>query len=179
VAGNVIDVSYFAPPGNSVQDWIALYVEGASDQAYLAWKYIEGFGSRQTTFQAPVTSGFYELRYLLNNGYTVAARSAVIAVVAAANRAPVWNMAPIYFVQGTRRTVRLTDYASDPDGDPLQFAEVAGLDPQYVGAFQWNRDTFELSYDGRDLGAVEGTPVEINSGIQLRADDGRAPATFQ
>src|SRR6185503_2051195 len=70
-------------------DWVALYATGAAAANYLEWKYLNGTHTATTgqsgaalTFTMPQTLGTYELRFLLNNTYTVLATSVPIAVSA-------------------------------------------------------------------------------------------------
>jgi hypothetical protein len=84
---------------------------------------------------------------------------------------PVWD-AEVTFVQGVPAVVDLTTYARDPQGLPMQFREVEAMDAALEGAFHWNRDTFLLSYDGRDLGLKEGdAPLLLNSKIRIEASN--------
>jgi hypothetical protein len=174
--GEQISVAYFAPPGASPMDWIALYRVGADVALFLDWKYIHAAGAGAVTLRVPATAGTYEARYLLDNGYIVAARSGPIVAVdpAVENHPPVWDMAPIQFREGEPMSFPLTARASDADGDAMDFALVAGLDPQYEGAFHLDEVGLVLRYDGRPLGApADGTPLDINSGIRISASDRR------
>lgn len=58
-----------APTGT---DWIGLYVPGAPNTSYIAWRYTTGTasGSVPLTVPAAVTAGTYELRLFANNVYT-------------------------------------------------------------------------------------------------------------
>lgn len=93
------------------------------------------------------------------------------------NRAPVWSVDDIIFVEGVSQTVDLRDRCHDPDGDPLAFFVV---DAGATALLAANGVTFDpakfwLQYDGRDLGLVEGgPPLVIETGIVVSADDGRA-----
>jgi len=113
---------------------------------------------------------------------------------ASPNRAPVWGSAIFQVVQGIASEFRVTDRASDPDGDPLAFTVAAGLDRAGIeaalvasglaasgaDAFTFDAATMTLRYDGRSLGIPEppeGAPdtlVDLPTGLQIAADDGRA-----
>src|SRR5262249_48638804 len=66
--------SIFAPTST---DWIALYVAGAADNAFIAWRYTDGnaAGSAPLTIPANAAPGTYELRLFSNNVYTLLATS--------------------------------------------------------------------------------------------------------
>jgi hypothetical protein len=88
------------------------------------------------------------------------------------NRAPVWNMADIIFEQGVPAEIDLRTRATDADGDPMTFNVETALAADLVGPFTFN--DFKLSYDGRDMGLVEGdAPLLRDTGITIAADDGR------
>lgn len=110
------------------------------------------------------------------------------------NREPVWGSAIFQVVQGIASELRVTDRASDPDGDPLAFSIAAELDRAGIeaalvaaglaasgaDAFTFDPETMTLRYDGRSLGISEppeGAPdtlVDLPTGLQIVADDGRA-----
>lgn len=101
------------------------------------------------------------------------------------NRAPVWTSQLIEFEQGKASSVRLTDFARDPDGDPLTFAVLQGLDPSLSDAFSFDQATMTLSYNGKDFGLRPAQPDASPSfpgdppfevadiGVRIEADDGR------
>ena len=76
-AGGMVTATWAGIPSPSTTDWIGLYTPGASDTAYLAWRYITGTvsGDVPFTIPGPVTSGTYELRLFSNNGFTRLATS--------------------------------------------------------------------------------------------------------
>lgn len=62
-------------------DWIGLYVEGASDGNFVAWRFTETNASNGSLeFNAPLYSGTYEFRYFLSDGFTRVATSLPINV---------------------------------------------------------------------------------------------------
>jgi subtilisin family serine protease/uncharacterized protein YegP (UPF0339 family) len=62
-------------PGGA-SDWLALAATTAGDTGYLQWTYVgAGVTTRTWTVAAPATTGTYEFRLFLNNGYTRAATS--------------------------------------------------------------------------------------------------------
>jgi hypothetical protein len=78
--GGTINVAFSGPAGSSATDWIGLYAVGAPDQPSIAWRYTNGAASGSLTFTAPQQPGQYEFRYFLNDGYSLAARSAPVTV---------------------------------------------------------------------------------------------------
>jgi hypothetical protein len=61
---------------------MALAAVGAADTSYLQWTYV-GYNvtNRTWTITMPTTTGNYEFRLFLNNGYTRAATSPTVSVV--------------------------------------------------------------------------------------------------
>jgi RHS repeat-associated protein len=64
----------FAPTSS---DWIALYVVGAADNAFISWRYTTGTAAGSVPFAIPANAaaGTYELRLFSNNGYARLATS--------------------------------------------------------------------------------------------------------
>jgi glutaminyl-peptide cyclotransferase len=79
-AGASFSIAWTAPTGSSTHDWVAFYRVGDPNTSYLWWTYTGGSASGSASITAPTTAGTYEFRYLLNNGYTDAARSTSVAV---------------------------------------------------------------------------------------------------
>jgi hypothetical protein len=75
-----MQVSFTAPAGRPNADWIGLYRVGESNRAYRWWAYVNGATSGSFYFTAPSEGGQYELRYLINNGYTSVATSNTITI---------------------------------------------------------------------------------------------------
>jgi hypothetical protein len=73
--------SICAPTG---KDWVGLYLPGAPDASYLAWRYTTGTASSSVPFTIPATlaPGTYELRLFSNGGYTRLAVSNSFTVTA-------------------------------------------------------------------------------------------------
>ena len=71
-------------------DWLALASTTAPNTSYLKYIYLgAGTVNRTWTVTMPSTAGTYEFRLFLNNGYTRAATSPAITVVAGPNPVPV------------------------------------------------------------------------------------------
>ena len=86
--GGTITISWTAPSGSSSKDWISLYVTGASNTAYGWWQYTNGATSGSFTVPAPSSTGTYEFRYLLNDGFTSVKQSNSINVTATGSPPP-------------------------------------------------------------------------------------------
>ena len=70
-------------------DWLALAQVGSSDKTYVTYTYVgSGVTTRTWTVTMPSTSGQYEFRLFLNNGYTRAATSPAVTVDASLNPVP-------------------------------------------------------------------------------------------
>ena len=80
VAGGAITASWTAPGGRPATDWIGLYALGAANNTFISWGYTNGATSGTLPFTAPSQAGQYELRYLLNDGYTSATASGTVIV---------------------------------------------------------------------------------------------------
>jgi hypothetical protein len=71
-------------------DWLAFAATSAANTSYLAYTYVgSGVTTRAWTVTAPSTPGTYEFRLFLNNGYTRAATSPTVTVVAVPPPVPV------------------------------------------------------------------------------------------
>jgi hypothetical protein len=81
-SGSNLTVSWQAPAGSSATDWVGLFLIGSSDESFLWWAYTNGTTAGSVTFTVPKIAGQCEIRYYLNNGYTLAARSQAITVTA-------------------------------------------------------------------------------------------------
>jgi hypothetical protein len=90
--GEPMRVNFAGAPGYA-RDWVGLFREGATDQAYVTWAYTEGQRAGQLAFDAPDEPGHYEFRLLENDGYTRLATSRPFEVRAPSTpRAPVANL---------------------------------------------------------------------------------------
>jgi len=82
-SGEIITVSWTAADGQtSSRDWIGFYRVGDDNSAFdwSRWTYTDGWASGSFSVTAPGTAGPYEFRYLLDDGYTDAARSNPVTV---------------------------------------------------------------------------------------------------
>ncbi|MBA2494337.1 MAG: Ig-like domain-containing protein [Acidobacteria bacterium] len=78
--GGQLAVSFTAPGGSSLLDWVALYRVGALNTEYLDGGYTNGATSGTFNLTAPTQPGQYEFRYLLNNTFTSVITSNTITV---------------------------------------------------------------------------------------------------
>ena len=73
-------MNWTAPTGSAAKDWVGLFKTGDSNNNFGKWVYTGGATSGSFTTTAPST-GIYEFRVLLNDGFTDVARSNTITVV--------------------------------------------------------------------------------------------------
>lgn len=78
-AGAELKVSWTAPRGG-VADWIGLFKLGAPNENYGWWNYTDGAEGGTYTLTAPLESGQYEFRFLLDDGYVDVVRSTPVTV---------------------------------------------------------------------------------------------------
>jgi hypothetical protein len=95
LVGESIRVTFAAPAGEDRnQDWIGLYLVGANNRSYQAWKSVGGGTSGTLTFTIN-TAGRYEFRYLKNNGYTDVATSPAFTVGGSTGQCAIDNLTDI------------------------------------------------------------------------------------
>ena len=73
--GSTITLYWQAPSNHNPRDWVGVYVVGSPNTSFGTWSYVPFGSSGSLTFTAPSADGNYEIRYLLDNGYTSAAVS--------------------------------------------------------------------------------------------------------
>ena len=76
--GGTITVRWTAPNGRPPDDWIGLFIVGASDDNYTDWRSTNGAASGTLTFPAPSTASLYECRYLFLSNEVVATSNTVL-----------------------------------------------------------------------------------------------------
>jgi hypothetical protein len=80
--GGAVTVSWTAPgAGQFSGDWIGLYKVGDPNDVYISYEYTGGTSSGSHRFVLPLQPGWYEFRYLPDDGYYDAARSNPITVI--------------------------------------------------------------------------------------------------
>ena len=87
--GATVSATIANGPGNSL-DWVGLYATGAPPASYLRAAYLNdtltppnpGVAGGTLIFTLPLTPGTYQVRFFLNNSFTVLATSATITVAA-------------------------------------------------------------------------------------------------
>ena len=79
VAGHELTVAWTASrPGKL--DWIALYRRNATNVQHGWYDYVDGANSGTFTLKAPIETGQYEFRYLIDDSYFDVLKSAPITV---------------------------------------------------------------------------------------------------
>ena len=87
--GEPVTVTLTNGQGN-FQDWLALAATTAVNTSKIQWVYVPTGATTMTwTVNMPTTPGTYEFRYFLKNGYTRAATSPAVTVVAPPSPVPV------------------------------------------------------------------------------------------
>jgi hypothetical protein len=82
VAGHPLTVTWGAPDGRPAGDWVGLFRAGEANENDLWYVYVKNAMSGTITIPAPAGPGDYQFRYLVDDGYTDAARSGVVIVTA-------------------------------------------------------------------------------------------------
>jgi len=81
VVGGSVTVTLTGGAAGST-DWLALAAAGAANTSYLQWTYVgAGLTTRTWTVTMPATTGAYEFRLFLNNGFSLAATSPRVTTV--------------------------------------------------------------------------------------------------
>jgi Ca-activated chloride channel homolog len=78
-----LTVSWIAPPGRPLLDWIALIKVGESTVTTYEkgwWDYTKGIAAGAMTLRAPGEPGRYEFRYMIDDGFVEAAKSGAVIV---------------------------------------------------------------------------------------------------
>ena len=103
-AGSPLSISWVAPSGRSVADWISIYKVGSGHDAYSAfwWDYTGGSSAGSFTIPAPAQPGLYEFRYFLDDGFDMAAKSSIVEVTANATASPVTLLVDSSATDGTQ-----------------------------------------------------------------------------
>lgn len=80
-AGSTVAVNWKAPAGHSPSDWIGLYSVATSNTAFKTWKYVGSATSGTVYLKVPDNArGRHEFRFLLNDGFGLAALSTEMEV---------------------------------------------------------------------------------------------------
>jgi len=71
-----VEVSWEAPPKPTSKDWVGLFLASAPNKEFLSdkWEYTEG-KSKGTFTVTPPKNGEYDVRYLLNDSFTLSSRT--------------------------------------------------------------------------------------------------------
>ena len=106
--GGTVSATIAGGPANSL-DWVGLYATGASPAGYLRAAYLNdtlsapnpGVAGGTLIFTLPLTPGTYQVRFFLNNSFTVLATSATITVAAPRVTPSATTVAPGAMVSAT------------------------------------------------------------------------------
>ena len=81
-AGGSVTATWSGVCAPTSRDWVGLFLPGAPNTSYLAWRYTTGAASGNVPLTIPATlaPGTYELRLFANNGYTRLGTSNTFAV---------------------------------------------------------------------------------------------------
>jgi YD repeat-containing protein len=166
--GGQMSVSWTAPSGRPVKDWVALYVTGANNSTHLSWVYTQGATSGTFTPTAPATIGTYEFRYLLNDGYNSATVSNIVVV----------DVPPSISISSPTNnasfnalaSINISVAASDSDGSVARvefFQGSSKLGESYTSpfSFTWNNvapGTYSLTAKATNDGGGAATSPAVN-----------------
>lgn len=120
-AGSHVDLGVAGGPANP-GDWVGLFVVGAADNAYVAWRYLNGSTSPPATgtanatltFAVPIAAGSYEFRFFANNGFTRLATSTTVVVAASTAQLAVNGITPPGTVSVAAGSVATVSVSSGP-----------------------------------------------------------------
>ena len=169
--GGQMSVSWTAPSGRPVKDWVALYVTGANNTTHLSWVYTQGATSGTFTPTAPATIGTYEFRYLLNDGYNSATVSNIVVV----------DVPPSISISSPTNnasfnalaSINISVSASDSDGSVARVEFFQGstkLGESYTSpfSFTWNNvapGTYSLTAKATNDGGGAATSAAVNVSV--------------
>jgi len=161
LTGETITASWSAIDLSISRNWVGVFEVGSSNTSYLAWTYAATeTGSAEFTLNTP---GTYELRYFLNNGYTLLDTSSPITVTAPENDdepttgtdSNQYSLEPNQTVYQRGDTVRVTWDVPDGAGFFRNWiglyepgaADTAYIEYEYVDIFS-RTETFDLDQIG-------------------------------
>src|SRR5437899_4932420 len=188
-SGESIVVNWSAPSGHSSTDWISLYSSGATNTQYGAWYYTGSNLSGTLSFTAPASAGTYEIRYLMNNGYTSAATSNRFSTVTSADTTPptVSITSPASGATYTTvQTVTLTATASDNVGVArVEFYDggvLKGTDTTAPYTYAWaftsaNNGTHSWTARAYDAAGNTSLSAPVSLTVNLSASSDTTPPT--
>ena len=145
--GADLTISFTAPPGRPVNDWIGLYRIGDPDTSYLWYRYTEGGTSGSFTLTAPSSAGQYEFRYFLRGEYVKIATSSVVTV-SDNNPTVTLTPSPTSLLVGADLAINFTTSSNRPD-DWIGLYRAGDPDTSYL----WYRYTGGLTSGAFTLAA--------------------------
>ena len=126
--GGTITVNWAAPSNHSTTDWVSVYSQGTPNTSYNNWEYVPAGTNGTLTLTAPTATGTYEVRYLLNNGYTDAAKSSPIIAQYLTPEPPagtVLTSVPPIVIDEKKDVVIRNVRVSNPNGSCIQIKNSA------------------------------------------------------
>jgi len=139
--GSTTIVSWKAPGTHSGKDWIGLFLVGkpSAGNTFVTWRYVPSGTNGVLTFAVPSSTApqLYEFRYLLDNAYSMAAKSNPVTVSSGTNSpstsptaAATLAATPTSAAPSTPASVTptpLTGVGPCPNGLPLAFEGAEGF----------------------------------------------------
>ncbi|HEX2323880.1 MAG TPA: hypothetical protein VHQ00_00705, partial [Chloroflexota bacterium] len=78
--GGTVKVTWSGATGATAKDWIGVFPAGADNHAHKAYLYTDGKPAGSLDFTLNLPPGFYDFRFLPNDGYDLTAVSAKVSV---------------------------------------------------------------------------------------------------
>jgi hypothetical protein len=138
--GGSVQVSWTAPSGRPATDWVGLYTVSAPNSPSIQWTYTNGTSSGTWTISAPTTTGSYEFRYFLQDGYLSAARSATFTVSSASGTYSL-TPSPSTVTAGGSLQVSWSAPSGRPTTDWIGFDQVGAASAAWIQRLYTNGTT--------------------------------------
>lgn len=130
-AGSIAVVAVSGGPANA-GDWVALYLDGASNGAYIDWRYLNdtavapasGVATATLHFTTPTTAGTYEFRFFADDGYGLLTTSGAVVVPPSPAQIAVESVLPPTSVT-TQPGATITVQVNNSPGNPTDWVALA------------------------------------------------------
>lgn len=131
IPNGTLSISWTAPSGSAARDWVGIFSSSAPNQSFGWWKYTGGAATGTITAPAPAQAGQYQVRYLLNDGFTSTASSNF--TVASSNTASSYTLtaSPADVTAGGNLTVSWTAPSGRPTNDWIGLFKAGDPDSVY------------------------------------------------
>lgn len=131
--GGTAEVSWQAPGTHSAKDWVGLFLvdKPTAGNTIVSWRYVPSGTSGTLTFTTPtiIPSQLYEFRYLLDDSFSVAAKSNPVTISSAIT--PPTTSPQVAPVSTSNTTASSPPSSSTggtcPNGEPLAFEGAEGF----------------------------------------------------